>query len=377
MYIVSKACKILAGRLKEAALLFSCIALACLVSVRAQSLKVAVAGMTHGHVAGLLSEYKKGAVDLTGIAEKDKALIKKYQARFQLPDSLFFDDLAGLLQARRPDVVLAYNATAEHLAVVELCAPLHIHVMVEKPLATTVEDAGKIAALSRRHGIQVLTNYETTWYASNQELYERVHSDSSFGIIRKMIAHDGHAGPKEIGVGKEFLDWLTDPTLNGGGALFDFGCYGANLMTWLMKGEAPIAVTAFTRQYKPAIYDRVDDDATIIVEYKNAVGIIEASWNWPFSIKDLEVFGTKGYLQAVNGTTLRSRYYPASAYTLAAAKPELPVYKSNVDYLAALLKDGRAVTGHELSSLENNLMVVRILAAARESAKKNKRIVLK
>lgn len=40
-------------------------------------------------------------------------------------------------------------------------------------------------------------------------------------------------GPKEIGVGQEFLDWLVDPILGGGGASFDFGCYGANLFTWV------------------------------------------------------------------------------------------------------------------------------------------------
>ena len=60
--------------------------------------------------------------------------------------------------------------------------------------------------------------------------------------IRKIVAHDGHQGPKEIDVQPEFLDWLTDPVKNGAGALFDFGCYGANLMTWLM--EVPAAAAA-------------------------------------------------------------------------------------------------------------------------------------
>ena len=71
------------------------------------------------------------------------------------------------------------------------------------------------------------------------------------GEIRKMVAMDGHEGPKEINVQPEFFDWLTDPVKNGAGALFDFGCYGANLMTWLMDNQRPLAVTAVTQQFKP------------------------------------------------------------------------------------------------------------------------------
>ena len=109
-----------------------------------------------------------------------------------------------------------------------------------------------------------------------------------------MVAMDGHSGPKEINVQPEFLDWLTDPVQNGAGALFDFGCYGANLMTWLMDNQRPIAVTAVTQHFQPDVYPRVDDEATILVEYPKAQGIIQASWNWPFNRKDLEVYGDHG-----------------------------------------------------------------------------------
>ena len=68
-----------------------------------------------------------------------------------------------------------------------------------------------------------------------------------------------------------------------------------------------MAVTAVTHHLKPLLYPKVDDDATILLEYPNATGIIEASWDWPFGIKDLEVFGTKSYLHALNGNTLQQR----------------------------------------------------------------------
>ena len=151
----------------------------------------------------------------------------------------------------------------------------------------------------------------------------------------------------------------------------DFGCYGANLMTWLMQGEKPLAVTAITHHIKPALYPHVDDDASILVEYPDATGIIEASWNWPYGIKDLEVFGTTGYLHALNGNSLLKR--EKNTYDSVAVKPAM--YQDNLGYLAAVLS-GKLDPGNDLSSLENNLWVVRILEAARLSAKEGRKIRL-
>jgi len=104
-------------------------------------LQVAVVGLAHDHVHGILNQYKKGEVLITGIAEKDRGLVDRYRKDYQLPDSLFYDRLETLLDHKRPDVVLAYNPINEHITVVEVCAPKGIPVMVEKPLATTVRDA--------------------------------------------------------------------------------------------------------------------------------------------------------------------------------------------------------------------------------------------
>jgi len=334
-------------------------------------LRVAVAGMAHDHVHGILSQYKKGEVTIAGIAEGDEQLVARYKKDYQLPDSLFFKSLELLLAHTRPDVVLAYNPISEHIQVVEICAPKGISVMVEKPLATTVKDAERIAYLSRQFHIHVLTNYETTWYNSNQQINEMVNGRNAIGEIRKMTVHDGHNGPKEIGCSPDFLNWLTDPVKNGGGALMDFGCYGANLMVWLMKGKAPIAVSAVTHHLKPLIYPNVDDDATILLEYPDATGIIEASWAWPFGIKDLEVFGTSGYLHALNGNTLQER--SKDSYETLTVNPAR--YTDNIQYLNDVLS-GKLDPGHDLSSLENNLIVVRILESASKSAREGKRIPL-
>jgi predicted dehydrogenase len=334
-------------------------------------LRVGVAGLTHDHVHNIMHQFKNGQVIIAGIAESDPQLIARYKKTYQLPDSLFYNTLSDLIDHTHPDAVLAYNAISDHLGVVETCAPKGISVMVEKPLATTVRDADRIAALAKQYHIQVLTNYETTWYNTNQQIFEMVNAQHTIGDVRKMIVHDGHQGPKEIGCSPDFLNWLTDPVKNGGGAIRDFGCYGANLMTWLMHGQAPVAVTAVTHQIKPDLYPKVDDDATILLEYPSATGIIEASWNWPFGIKDWEVFGVTGYLHALNDKILEERM--KQSYDSVAVHPA--AYRDNITYLADVLS-GKINPGEDLSSLPNNLIVVRILEAASRSAREGKRITL-
>ncbi len=336
-------------------------------------LRVVVAGLNHDHVHGVLSQYNKGLVNIAGIAETDKQLQQKYSKLYHLPDSLFFDDLKKLVISKKPDAVLGYNPVAKHLDIVEICAPLGIAVMVEKPLAATLQQAKRMELLANKFHIKVLTNFETTWYPSYQDIYNTV-GTGSMGPIKKMVVHDGHQGPKEIGCSAEFLSWLTDPVLNGAGALNDFGCYGANLMTWLMKGIKPIAVTAITRHYKPAIYPNVDDDATIILEYPNATGLIEASWNWPFSIKDLEVFGETGYLHALNGDSIISRMRENNKGAKKAAPLAAPI-NDPITYLTAVLQNKIPGTDDQ-SSLKYNMVAMEILDAAKRSAATGKRVIL-
>ncbi|HWZ14755.1 MAG TPA: Gfo/Idh/MocA family oxidoreductase [Mucilaginibacter sp.] len=353
-----------------AALIFSSAILA-----NAQSTPpVGIAGLTHNHIYGILNEYAHGRVNIVGIAEPSKALQEKYRKQFHLPDSLFFTDLKTMVAKRKPAIVLGYNAIAYHVDIVEVCAPLHIAVMVEKPLAATLSQAKRMEALADQYHIKLLTNYETTWYPSVVAAYDIINKDS-IGAIRKMVVHDGHQGPVEIGCSEEFLSWLTDPVLNGAGALNDFGCYGADLMTWLMHGKRPIAVTAIARHYKPNIYPKVEDDATILVEYPGATGQIEASWNWPFSIKDMEVFGETGYLHALDGNNLTMRMRE-NIKSVRKVEPIQPPYNSPIPYFTAVLQKSITGEGDDRSSLKYNMIVMEILDAAKRSIKEGRRIVL-
>ena len=270
--------------------------------------RVAIAGLVHGHVDGFFRLVKThGIVEIVGVFDPDTSLQQKYGQKYGLDHSVFFTDLGVMLDRVKPEAVATFTSTYDHPVVVEACAVRHIPVMMEKPLAVSMEHAQAIQRAAKRSGIPVIVNYETTWYASHGAMWTLLKEQHAAGEIRKMVAMDGHEGPKEIHVGPEFFQWLTDPVKNGAGALFDFGCYGANLMTWLMDNQRPVAITAITQTDKPAIYPHVDDEATVLVQYPHAQGIIQGSWNWPFSRKDFEVYAERGYANAVGGNVLKVR----------------------------------------------------------------------
>ncbi len=350
-----------------------CMMLGCLqMLLNAQGsepLRVAVAGVTHGHVGEVADKMNRGDFEVVGVWEANDEYRAENTLSEKLDASFFYADIEEMLEKTKPEVVVAYGPVYDHLAVVEACAPRGIHVMVEKPMAPTMKHAERIAELAERHGIIVMTNFETTWYPTNHEAYRLV-KEGAIGKIHKMEVYDGHEGPVEIGCGKEFTDWLCDPVLNGGGAVIDFGCYGANLATWLMNGEEPVSVYAVLKQMKPDVYPKVDDDATILVEYPSATVQIHASWIWPMSRKDMHVYGKKGYIYQDNATSMRV-YVNEEESTVHPAPLEAP-YNDSFLYLKALVRGEIEAEPYDLSSMENNLMVVKILESAIRSSKTGK-----
>jgi predicted dehydrogenase len=234
--------------------------------------------------------------------------------------------------------------------------------------------------LAEKYKIHLLTNYVINRYPSNHKANEFVSNDS-IGAIRKVVFRDGHRGPKKIGVSSEFLNWLTDPVKNGGGAITDFGCYGVNLMTWLLKGEKPSSVTAVTQQLQSVNNPKVDDDAMIILNYDNANALILASWNWPIERKDMEIYGLKGALYAHNKNELR-------LLTLNTNKKrhteKLYDYKKQINpredpfvFFYDVITNKVILDPYAIPSLENNMIVMEVLDAAIKSSKLNKSVQVK
>ena len=341
--------------------------------VESQPLRVGVVGLVHTHVHWILGREDRGDIQIVGIVEPNKELAERYSVQHGFSMDIVFPTIEEMADKTKLEAVTAFNTTFDHLALVEYCAPRGIHVMVEKPLAVSLAHAEKMVSLAQEHGIQLLTNYETSWYGSNYAAYDILQDSDSIGDVRRIVFHTGHQGPQEIGVNQEFLEWLTDPILNGGGALMDFGCYGANLATWYLGGMAPVTVSAVTQQIKPEIYPRVDDEATIVLTYPTTQVIIQASWNWSHNRKDMEIYGTHGYIICHDREKMTLM---SNDNTQSYVAPSLETgYDDPFAYLAYVVRSEAQVPPFSPSSLENNLLVMKILEAAKHSSQSGKTVI--
>lgn len=355
--------------------LVCCLSLIGAMAQEKAPVQFIVYGLAHDHARGFIP-LARGRTDaqLVGIIETNLELVARYAKAYNLPTNMFHASLEACLKQTNAQAAAIFSSAFDHKKVVEECAAKKLHVMMEKPFAVSMDHARAMERAVKKAGVELIVNYETTWYASNHAAYELVHGEKAIGDLRKIVVHDGHRGPVEIGCSKEFLAWLTDPVLNGGGALTDFGCYGADLITWLMKGERPTSVFATTQTIKPDVYPKVDDEANIVVTYPKAVGVIQGSWNWPIDRKDMELYGQTGQIMAPRNNLLRIQKRGSGAEektpkALEGAKAD------PLSYLAAVVRGEMKPEG--LSSLEVNLIATEILDAARKSAKTGKRVDLK
>ncbi|XAM01069.1 Gfo/Idh/MocA family oxidoreductase [Phycisphaeraceae bacterium D3-23] len=341
----------------------------------APPVRVVVIGATHAHVHWVLNEAARGRDDfeLVGVYEPDEDLAGRLLRQHNLDPAIHFTDLDAMFDQTDPEAACLFGSIFDHREHTIFAAERGAHVMVEKPLAVSMEHARAMADAAEQHGVHLLTNYETTWYPSNHAV-RAMAEDGTLGELRRIVVHMGHPGPREIGCSEEFLAWLTDPVLNGGGALTDFGCYGANLATWLMDGQRPVAVTAVTQQIKPDVYPNVDDEATIVIEYPDAVAIVQASWNWTVNRKDIAVYGTADYVQTIGNSGTRLGDLGGAADDAESHPPLAEPTHDPFAYLAAVARGELEPGG--LSGVENNLLVVEILDAARKSAAEGVRVEL-
>lgn len=359
---------------------FALVALLCMAAniVEAQGsaagtkTRLAVIGLDHDHVWSLLKDMaNEPSAELVGIAETDPALVSRAQKTVP-PSVKVYGDYVAMLDEAKPDAVIVTTSNDRHLEILRQCAKRHIHYSVEKPMATNAADAREMERLASEANIKLMVNYWNAWVAPTHDLFHRVRADE-VGPIRRIVVQYGHQGPKEIGVSAQFANWLYDPVKNGGGAIMDFGCYGAEWSVWL-KGR-PSRVYATTRKLKTEQNNKVDDDATIVLDYPDATAVIEASWDWPYSKDVAEVFGPKGSLLARHSILLhrssdaRGPNVPpdGESVTLEA----LPKEASNpISYFVDCIRNNKPI--EDPVSARLNVQVMEILDAARESARTGK-----
>jgi predicted dehydrogenase len=345
----------------------------CCATLSAQTLAVrprlAIIGLVHSHVWGHLSEMAQMPdADLAGIAEPNQELVG--EARKYAPQAEYFTDYKRMIEVKKPQIVWAFVENNRHLEIVEYCAPRKIHVIFEKPLAATYPEAVKIRDLARQHNIQVMTNYQMAWWPTQYVAKQQADS-GAIGTVWRLHGIVGHGGPGSEGVrNKYFFEWLTDPVRNGAGALMDFGCYNALWSLWYLG--KPDTVYAETNHLRPAVFPKVEDNAVLVLGYRNAVGIFEASWDLPRGFQDLDIFGRSGSIHMTQQRVelRKGRQAPMEVAPVALS----PDQGSPVRYMITQLRAGRSLEG--LTAVDINVDVNEIIDAAKESARTGKAVKL-
>ncbi len=339
----------------------------------AQEYKIAVVSMLHAHVSGHLGEMLQNRnARFVGVAENHPQLVARAK-RLGVPDNLIFSDWRQMIDQTKPDVVWAFTPSNEHVDVVRYCAPRGIHVMMEKPLAATYRQALEMQALANKYHTLVMTNYGSTWQASNYAVKAAVDA-GEIGPVWRLHGIMGHGGPGDPKTSL-FVAWLADPVQNGGGALIDFGCYLVNWSLWL-KGM-PENVYASANHLKPEMYPKVDDNATIVLNYKDGVAILEASWDLPPAERlGNEVYGMKG---SIVGGTIQKGVRRAGARRQTSGEPlpvtPLPPERADpVAYIVDRIRHKQPLDGP--SALDLNVQVQEVLEAAKISIRTGKAVPL-
>lgn len=333
--------------------------------------RVGFIGLKHSHcwrqlqnVAGI------SEVEFVGVAEPEPELVeeaKKYQ-----PDAYYVDDYRKLVEEKKPQIVWAFVENDRHLEVMEYLAPLGVHVIFEKPLAASFEDAKKIRDLAREHSVEVMTNYQMAWWATNQEIKRQADS-GAVGDVWRLHGIVGHGGPGSTGArSKFFFEWLTDPVKNGGGALIDFGCYNALWSLWI-KGR-PQSVFAQANHLQPDRFPKVEDNSVMVLAYPDGVSILEGSWDLPHSFQDLEIFGREGSLYMTRQKVELRKGRRGAPESIPATQLS-PERSDPILYMVDRVEKGLAVDN--IMALDINVAAVEILDAAKESIRTGRTVMLK
>jgi predicted dehydrogenase len=335
----------------------------------AQEYKMAVIGLVHSHVWGHLKTMAEGKhAKLAGIAETNPELVAEARKRGAggVP---VFNDYKKMLEETKPQFVWAFVENNRHLEIVQACAPRKIHVIFEKPLASSYKDALAIKKLAAQHGIKVMCNYQMAWWPANDAAKAQADS-GAVGQVWRLHGIVGHGGPGSQGAAsKYFFEWLTDPVKNGAGALMDFGCYNALWSLWYLG--RPETVYARVNRLQPERFPKVEDNSVMVLHYKNGVGIFEGSWDLPRGYQDLEIFGRAGSLYMRNG---RVDLWKGREQTEVPLQTRPPERAEPIAYMVHAIRNNSPIEG--MTALDINVAVNEIVEAAKESVRTGRAVPL-
>lgn len=349
-----------------------------------------VVGFDHMHAGDQIVEIAAHpGAQLVGVWDTDTARRDGVSDALAVPRNLRFDELEELVASAAPDVAVVCSSTSEHLSYVEYFADRGIHVLLEKPFASSLEDAEASIRAAESASILLGVNWPLAWFPVHRTT-RRLITEGLIGDVTEVHYYDGNRGPllhthgkkatqpDELAANKAATWWYRAEL--GGGSLRDYLGYGATLATWFRDGQLPTEITARTLV---APGDEVDEQSVVIAAYESGLSTFQTRWGTFTDPWTHQPYPRCGFVIVGSMGTIASFDYADTVQVQTAEHPEgleiavdaLPIYeKSGVANFVHALTTGAPLDGPLSAAV--SLAGQRIVEAAYTSAQKNSSVRL-
>ncbi len=277
-------------------------------------MKTKVAIMGAGFIAEIHAEsYKRFVPDaeIVAVYTRDPQKAQAFAEKFAIP--LIYTELDQLLEQSDCDVVDICLPNFLHAEACIKSAQAHKHVIIEKPLAVTLEEADSMIAACKENQVQLMYAEELC-FAPKYERVKALVESGAIGDIFMMKQSEKHSGPHSA--------WFYDVNLSGGGVLMDMGCHALAWFRWMRPGKKVKSVYGQLNTVLHQNITRGEDNSVLILEFEDGVTVVaEDSWARFGGMEDkIEIFGTKGSSSADLFQGNSALTYSLEGYDYAAEK---------------------------------------------------------
>ncbi|HXT34301.1 MAG TPA: Gfo/Idh/MocA family oxidoreductase [Chloroflexota bacterium] len=301
-----------------------------------------------------LNSYRKAGATIVAVSDPNERLGRARATEF---GGRYHADYRALLAGEQLDAVSICTPPDLHREHVLAALDRGLHVLCEKPFASTLDDARAMVAAARQSDRTLLVGFVHRFYEPAQRT-RRMVAEGTFGPL--ISFHNRFA----VNNRKNHRDWVIDPKRAGGGTFMDTAMHSVDLFRFLV-GEVA-AVTAFSRTVAAGL--PVEDTGVLVLRAESGVlGVIEADWMTPAVDYTFALYGMDG--------AVRVGYEPAELLswtraTEAWAPEHLETDQAMARFDREILHFLRCVRGEERPAVtaDDGMRALRIIQAAYRSA---------
>jgi glucose-fructose oxidoreductase len=323
--------------------------------------RIAGINFDHMHMGDLLRMTREHPhAEIVAICDETSSRMEAAARNFNLPPERVFTDYRRCLEQTKPDVVILCPATARHAEWTEKVAPFGVHMLMEKPFASTLAEADRMIAAVRKTGKQLAINWPLRWVASHV-MAKRLIDEGTIGDLIEVHFYDGNRGPvrhladkievpEEEATREKSKSWFYKKA-EGGGSLQDYLGYGVTLGTWYHGGKSPLEVTAVVDQPSGV---EVDEHSITIARYARGLSKFETRWGTFTDPWILQPQPKCGFILVGTAGTISSFDYEKTIRVQTRQHPEArevpvdepkPPYQNPIQYFLHCLEAGAPVEG--------------------------------